>query len=63
MLIGTGTILLGPIKVGNNVNIGAETVVIMHDIPSNCMVVGAPGKIVKMENKKVDILLDRTKVI
>ena len=61
VLIGTGATLLGPINVGDNVNIGAETVVIMHDIPSNCTVVGAPGRIVKMNNKKVDIKLEKTK--
>jgi serine O-acetyltransferase len=60
VLIGTGATLLGPVKVGNHVNIGAETVVIMHDIPSNCTVVGAPGKIVKLNGERVDIPLERT---
>jgi len=63
VLIGTGATLLGPITVGNNVNIGAETVVIMYDIPSNCTVVGAPGRIVKMNSQKVDIKLEKTKSI
>jgi len=62
VLIGTGATLLGPITVGDNVNIGAETVVIMHDIPSNCTVVGAPGKIVKMNSLKVDIKLEKTQL-
>ena len=61
VLIGTGATLLGPITVGDHVNIGAETVVIMHNIPSNCTVVGAPGKIVKLNGIKVDMPLDRTK--
>lgn len=60
VLIGTGATLLGPIIVGDNVNIGAETVIIMHDVPSNCTVVGAPGKIVKLNSKKVEIKLERT---
>jgi serine O-acetyltransferase len=60
VLIGTGATLLGPIHIGNNVRIGAETVVIMHDIPSNCTVVGAPGKIIKLDSKKVEIKLERT---
>ena len=60
VLIGTGATLLGPIKVGDYVNVGAEAVVIMHDIPSNCTVVGAPGKMVKLNGIKVDLKLERT---
>ncbi len=61
VLIGTGATLLGPINVGDNVKVGAETVVIMHDIPSSCTVVGTPGRIVKMYGAKVDLRLERTK--
>jgi len=60
VLIGTGATLLGPIVVGDNVKVGAESVVIMHNIPSNCTVVGAPGKIVKLNGQKVDLPLERT---
>jgi len=63
VLIGTGATLLGPITVGDNVKIGAESVIIMHDIPSDCTVVGAPGKIVKLNGGKVDLNLERTKEI
>jgi serine O-acetyltransferase len=63
VLIGTGATLLGPITVGDNVKIGAESVIIMHDIPSDCTVVGAPGKIVKLKGEKVNINLERTKEI
>jgi serine O-acetyltransferase len=59
--VGTAATLLGPIKIGNNVKIGAETVIIMHDVPDNCTVVGAPGKIVKIGEKKVNINLQKTK--
>jgi len=58
--IGTAATLLGPISVGDNVKIGAETVIIMHDAPSNSTVVGAPGKIVKKDGKKVDLPLEKT---
>jgi serine O-acetyltransferase len=61
VFIGTGATLLGPITVGDHVKIGAESVVIMHDIPSDCTVVGAPGKIVKLNGEKTDIKLERTK--
>ena len=61
VLIGAGATLLGPIKVGNNVKIGAETFVIMQDIPNNCTVVGVPGKIVKLNGKKANKKLLKTK--
>ena len=57
VLIGTGAMLLGPIKIGNNVKIGADTLVINKNIPDDCTVVGTPGKIVKQNGKKVDIEL------
>ncbi|MBI2138122.1 serine acetyltransferase [Candidatus Woesearchaeota archaeon] len=57
VLIGTSATLLGPINVGDNVKIGAETFIINKDVPSNCTVVGAPGKIVRMDGKKVDMEL------
>jgi len=59
--IGTGATLLGPINIGDNVKIGAETVIIMHDVPSNCTVVGAPGRIVKLNNVKIEKDLEKTK--
>lgn len=46
VFIGAGACVLGGITVGDNVSIGANSVV-LHDIPDNCVVVGIPGKIVK----------------
>lgn len=57
VFIGTGSILLGAINIGNNVKIGADTFIIDKHIPDNCTVVGTPGKIIKQNGKKVDILL------
>ena len=54
VLIGAGSTLLGPIKVGNNAKIGAETFVIMHDVPADCTVVSAPGRIVRLHSKRVN---------
>jgi serine O-acetyltransferase len=54
VMIGTGAILLGPIKVGNDVKIGANTFVINKNIPSNSTVVGDPGRIVKLNGKKLN---------
>ena len=58
VMIGTGSTLLGPIKIGNYVKIGAKTL-IMNDVPSNCTVVGNPGKIIKKNNKRVNINLKK----
>ena len=52
VVIGTGAKLLGPIKIGDNVRIGANSVVV-NDIPSNSVVVGVPGKIISREGKKI----------
>ncbi|MBU1320629.1 MAG: serine O-acetyltransferase [candidate division Zixibacteria bacterium] len=60
VLIGTGATILGPVTVGNNVDIGANTFIVMHDVPDNCTVVGSPGKIVKLNDQRVDIKLPRT---
>jgi len=40
--IGAGAKVLGPIKVGNNVVIGANAVVI-RDVPDNCIAAGVPA--------------------
>jgi serine O-acetyltransferase len=40
--IGAGAKVLGPIKVGNNVLIGANAVVI-QDVPDNCVAAGVPA--------------------
>jgi len=53
VFIGTGATILGPVTVGNNVKIGANTFIIMHDVPDNCTVVGSPGKIVKLNGELV----------
>ena len=46
----TGSILAGGINIGNNVEIGAGSVV-LKDVPDNCVVAGKPAKI----NKTKDI--------
>jgi serine O-acetyltransferase len=61
VMIGTAATLLGPIIVGDNVKIGAETFIINHDVPANCTVVGAPGIIVRLNGEKVRVKLDRAK--
>ena len=48
VLIGAGACILGNVKIGNNVRIGANAIV-LNDIPDNAVVVGVPGKIVRLE--------------
>jgi serine O-acetyltransferase len=44
--IGAGAKILGDISIGNNVMIGANAVVI-NDVPSNCIAVGIPARVIK----------------
>lgn len=50
----SGAKVIGNVKVGNNVIIGANAVVI-NDIPDNCVVAGVPAKVIKeMEAKNYE---------
>ncbi|QTA38351.1 serine acetyltransferase [Thermosipho ferrireducens] len=49
VLIGCGASVLGPIKIGDNVQIGANSVV-LSSVPSNVKVAGIPAKIVGWTN-------------
>jgi serine O-acetyltransferase len=46
VFIGPGAKILGPVEIGKNSIIGANTV-ITKDIPSNCIAVGVPAKVIK----------------
>lgn len=46
VIISSGAKVLGPFKVGNDVKIGAGSVV-LKEVPDGCTVVGIPGSIVK----------------
>jgi serine O-acetyltransferase len=52
--IGAHAVVLGDINIGDNVKIGAGSVVV-KDVPSNCTVVGVPGRVVKKEGIPVNI--------
>lgn len=54
--VATGAIVIGDISIGNNVTIGAGAVVV-KSVPDNCVVVGNPARIVKLNGKKVNISL------
>ncbi|MCC0629556.1 MULTISPECIES: serine O-acetyltransferase EpsC [unclassified Clostridioides] len=49
VLIGAGTKILGPLNIGSNSKIGANSVVV-KDVPNDATVVGIPAKIVKIRN-------------
>ncbi len=60
IVVGTGAKVLGNIKVGDGVMIGANAVVV-KDIPADSTVVGVPGRVVKKEGKEIPgIRLDHT---
>lgn len=51
--IGAGAVILEGVHIGENTTIGANAVV-CHDLPNNCVAVGVPAKIIKInyhENK------------
>lgn len=62
VFIGTGAVLLGPIVVGSNSKIGANSFIIMHDVPDNCTVAGTPARVVKLNGERVDLDLPPTVV-
>jgi serine O-acetyltransferase len=51
--VGSGAKLLGPVKVGRNAKVGANTVVI-EDVPPHTTVVGNPGHPVRVEGRPVE---------
>ena len=58
VVIGTGAKVLGPVHIGDNTRIGANSVV-LNDIPPNSIVVGIPGKIVFRVEGERRIALDK----
>jgi serine O-acetyltransferase len=58
VVIGTGAKVLGPVRIGDNTRIGANSVVI-GDIPPNSVVVGIPGKVVFRVEGDRRIALDK----
>lgn len=55
VVVGAGAKVLGNIQLGNNVRIGAGSVV-LRDVPSDCTVVGVPGRVVFRSGERVDPL-------
>lgn len=55
VVVGTGAKILGNIQIGDNVRVGAGSVV-LRDVPSDCTVVGVPGRIVYRAGERVEPL-------
>lgn len=52
VMVSAGAKVLGSFKIGENSKIGAGSVV-LKEVPSNCTVVGVPGRIVKMGEERI----------
>lgn len=57
VVVSSGAKVLGSLNIGDNVKIGAGSVV-LRDVPDNCTVVGVPGKVVKQNGRKVKTIGD-----
>jgi serine O-acetyltransferase len=52
VLVGAGAKILGPITLGNNARVGANSVVV-KDVPPCCTVVGIPGRIIQSKGTQI----------
>ena len=52
VMVSAGAKILGSFTIGENSKIGAGSVV-LEEVPPNCTVVGVPGRIVRLDNKKI----------
>jgi serine O-acetyltransferase len=55
VVVGAGAKILGNINIGDNVRVGAGSVV-LRDVPSDCTVVGIPGRIKHRSEAKINPL-------
>ena len=53
VLVGAGAKVLGPFKVGDNVKIAANAVV-LNEIPIDCTAVGVPARVVRRKGERVN---------
>ena len=58
VMVGSGAKVLGPFRIGNNVKIAANSVV-LNEPPDNCIAVGAPARVVKRNGVRISQDLDQ----
>ncbi|MHA7967182.1 serine O-acetyltransferase [Paenibacillus sp. CAU 1782] len=61
VVVGSGAKVLGSFRVGDNCNIGSNSVV-LREVPDNCTVVGNPGRVVRRNGERVGDRLDHTQL-
>lgn len=62
VVVGAGAKILGGIRIGDNVKVGANAVV-LRSVPPNSTVVGNPGRIIKYEGERLpDATMDHTNI-
>lgn len=62
VVVGCGAAVLGDITLGENVKVGAGSVVV-RDVPDNCTVVGIPARVVGVDRRAHADLLDHADLI
>ncbi len=60
-MVGSGAAVLGDITIGENVKIGANSVVV-KDVPANSTVVGIPGRVVLQDGRPIALPSPRPQV-
>jgi len=61
VLVGAGAKVLGPFRLGNNVKVAANAVV-LEAIPDNCTAVGVPARVVRVRGQKPTSELDHVHI-
>lgn len=54
VLVGAGAKILGAISLGDNVRVGANSVVV-KDVPPCCTVIGIPGRVIQSKGLKIQL--------
>ena len=52
-MVGSGAKILGPIRIGDNARVAANSVV-LREVPDCSTVVGVPGRVVRVNGEKLD---------
>ncbi len=62
VVVGAGAKILGGITIGDNVKVGANSVV-LKSVPANSTVIGVPGRVIKMEGERIpEATMDHTNI-